>query len=242
MNLQKKRLGICQSRGLGDIVIALPIAHHYHKEGWEIYWPISQEFIPNVEKAVPWVKWIPVITDRGPFFYDIPMKVLKNFKCDEIICLYQALTGHPEFQAELYFPLTKFDQYKYLKAGVPFIKKWSLSECITRDLVKEQQLYDKLVTNPNYAVIHLEGSDHTAKFDRSMIPEDWDTIEITATITNSVFDWLTILERAQSIVCVDSIFSNIVDQMGIGDDRYFIPRSHFGLTPVQGQHWTWLPK
>jgi len=36
------------------------------------------------------------------------------------------------------------------------------------------------------------------------------------------------------------VFSNIVDQMGIGDDRYFIPRSHIGLTPVHGLDWTWI--
>jgi hypothetical protein len=36
------------------------------------------------------------------------------------------------------------------------------------------------------------------------------------------------------------VFSNIVDQMSIGDDNYFIPRSHIGLTPVQANHWTWL--
>jgi hypothetical protein len=39
---------------------------------------------------------------------------------------------------------------------------------------------------------------------------------------------------------VDSVYANIVDQLGLGDDRYFIQRSHIGLTPVQGQHWTWL--
>jgi len=49
-----------------------------------------------------------------------------------------------------------------------------------------------------------------------------------------------ILERAQSLIMVDSVFSNIVDQMAIGEDRYFIQRSHIGLTPVLGQDWTWL--
>jgi hypothetical protein len=39
---------------------------------------------------------------------------------------------------------------------------------------------------------------------------------------------------------VDSVYANLVDQLNIGTDRYFIPRSHIGLTPVQGQEWTWL--
>jgi hypothetical protein len=73
-----------------------------------------------------------------------------------------------------------------------------------------------------------------------MIPEDWQTIEITPTETDSIFNWLTILERAESIVCVDSVFANLVDQMNMKNDKYFIARSHVGLTPVLGQDWTWI--
>jgi hypothetical protein len=193
-----------------------------------------------MNRAAPWVKWIPITVDPGPFFYDVPMQRLKNFKCDEIVCLYQALTGQ-DFHNEVYFQHTKFDQYKYIKAGVPFREKWNLRECLVRDTQREQALYDRLVTNPNYVVVHLTGSDHRADFDRSIIPADWQTIEIVDSMASSVFDWLMILEKAQSLILVDSVFSNIVDQMNIGDDRYFIPRSHIGLTPVQGNDWTWIP-
>ena len=234
-----KKLGIIQSRGLGDIVIALPIAHHYYLEGWEIHWPICKEFLPHVRHHVPWVNWLAVQTDPGSFFYDQPMKLLQKQNCDEILPLYQALTGH-KFHEELYFQTTKFDQYKYIKAGVPFLNKWQLDQCITRDHRAEQGLYDKLVTNPKYAVIHLEGSDHRAQFDYSTIPEDWATIEITPEQTSSIFNWLKILEGAETIVCVDSVFANLVDQMMMPNDKYFIPRSHVGLTPVQGMDWTWI--
>jgi hypothetical protein len=234
-----KKLGIIQTRGLGDIVIALPIANHYRREGWDVLWPIVDEWVEPLSKSIPWIKWIPMVPDQGLFFYHTPLERLKNFKCDEILPLYQALTGQT-FHDEAFFQHTKFDQYKYFKAGVPFHEKWRLAECIIRDPVAEQSLFDKLVINPNYVVVHLEGSDHRAAWDPSMVPSDWQIIEITPSITNNVFDWLTILERAQSLILVDSVFANIVDQMNIGDDRYFIPRSHIGLTPVLGNHWTWL--
>lgn len=234
-----KKLGIIQSRGLGDIVIALPIAHYYHQQGWDIHWPICREFLPHVRNHVPWVTWYAVQTDPGSFFYDQPMKLLQKQNCDEILPLYQALTGH-KFHEELYFQQTKFDQYKYIKAAVPFVNKWRLSECVTRDLKAEQALYDQLVTNERYAVIHLEGSDHKARFDHTTIPTDWQTIEITADATDSIFNWLKILESAESIVCVDSVFANLVDQMNMSNDKYFIARSHIGLTPVQGMDWTWV--
>jgi hypothetical protein len=236
-----KRLGIIQSRGLGDIVIALPIAGHYRDQGWEIVWPILDHFVPSAQAMAPWVKWVPIPYDApGVYFYDIPMQRLKNFKCNEIICLYQALTGHPEFMAEKYFQYTKFDQYKYIKAGVPFKRKWDLAQYITRDPAREQALYDRTVTNSNYAVLHLEGSDARANFDPSMIPEDWQVIEITQQPGVLLTDWLKIIEGAQSIVCIDSVYANLIDQLGLGEDRYFIQRSHIGLTPVQGLDWTWI--
>ena len=235
-----KRLGIIQSRGLGDIVIALPIARHYYKEGWEIYWPILESFIPNVERHVPWVKWVPLEFDApGHYFYDIPLERLKNFKCDEILPLYQHLTGY-DFSREKYFQYTSFDQYKYIRAGVPFLDKWKLADCLVRDLSAEQALYDTLVTNPNYAVVHLEGSDHTAQFDATMIPSDWSTVYIREGMTPSIFNWIKIIENAQSIIMVDSCMANLTDQLGLGSDHYFIQRSHVGLTPVHNLPWVWL--
>lgn len=234
-----KRLGIIQSRGLGDLVIALPIAHYYRNQGWDVYWPICEPFVNSMQSAAPWVRWIPIpIDSQGLFFYDVPMQRLRNFQVDEVLCLYQALTGH-KFHEEKYFQYTKFDQYKYIKAEVPFHYKWRLADCITRNLDREQALYNKLVTNPNYVVYHRKGSDFEVDIDLSVVPKEWQIIEITEQ-TNCIFDWLTILERAQSLILVDSVFANLVDQLGIGDDRYFIQRSHIGLTPVLGQHWNWL--
>ena len=245
MSTNKKtrpRLGLIQSRGLGDIVIALPIAGYYHDQGWDIYWPIDEQFLANVENHAPWVKWIPIPVDpQGRYFYDVPMERLRNFRCDEIIPLYQHLTGHP-FSEARYFQYTGFDQYKYIRAQVPFLHKWRLADYITRDLAEEHRLYNQLInpTNPNYAVVHLEGSDHTAKFDPQIIPQDWQTIYIRPGHTPSIFNWLKIIEGAQSLVAVDSCIANMTDQMKVEGDLYFIQRSHIGLTPTLGQDWTWL--
>lgn len=220
----------------------MPIARWYHDRGYDIVWPICEQFFPSVERSVPWITWISIKSDpEGRFFYDRPQHLLKTAGCEEILCLYQSLSGHPELADQPEFQIMKFDQYKYARAGVPFLQKWRLSDCIVRDLAAEQALKNSL-TQPGrpYVVLHLEGSDHTAQFDRSAIPAGWDQIEIRADQTPSVFDWITVLEGAESIVCVDSVIANLVDQLAIGQDRYFIPRSHIHLTPVLGQDWTVL--
>lgn len=237
-----QKLGIIQTRGLGDIIIALPIALHYHEQGYHVHWPIVESWTEQMTAAVPWVKWIPITPDHGPFFYDIPMQRLKNFGCDEIVCLYQALTGHPEFTQEPWFQHTAFDQYKYIRAGLPFKDKLRLPECITRDNSREMTLFDKIIgddTGP-YVVAHLESSTQTVNYDPAIIPEGWRTVNITDQ-GGYIFDWLTIIEKADAVITVDSVFANLIDGLDIsGPDRYFIPQSHIQLSPTLLGNWNYL--
>ena len=241
-----QRLGIIQSRGLGDIVIGLPIAKYYHTQGWEIHWPICREFITHFYTTCPWINWHPVETDReGTFFLEQPRKIFQTLSITQELPLYQALTGQPEFMNTPYFQHTKFDQYKYIRAGVPFTNKWRLAECITRDHAREQAVLDRIrqeIGNRPYILIHMQGSDHRASFDDAILPRgDVVAIEINE-MTDSIWDWLGAIEQAHAVVLTDSVYSNIVDQMMLLDDesRYFVPRSHIGLTPVLGCHWNWL--
>lgn len=235
------KLGIIQSRGLGDIALALPIAHFYYKQGHEIYWPVCEEFLPSFNTTAAWVKWISMPTDpRGQFFYDEPQRQLKKYGCDEIICLYQSLNVIPELSAVPWFQIQKFDEFKYTKAGVPFLHKWRLKECITRDYAAEEKLYQTIVKHENYYVTHTKGSSFSVDPDMSHMPNDWQRIEIAEGVTDNVFNWLTIIEKAQAVIMLDSIFSNIVDQLDIKVDKYWIPRSHIHLTPVLGSDWTIL--
>jgi len=235
-----KKLGIIQSRGLGDIIIALPIAHYYHRQGWSVYWPVSEQWVEQLSNVASWVQWIPLTPNRGPFFYDTPLKRLHNFKCDEILCLYQSLSNHPEFSDEPWFQHTSFDQYKYIRAGVPFKEKWNLHNCITRNTERELALFDQLaINNQPYVVTHLASSEQTVTFDPNIIPDNWRVIPITD--QGWVFDWLTVIERAEAVIMTDSSMANLVDQLEIPVDKYFIPQHHIGLTPVHGCDWHWLP-
>lgn len=243
--------GIIQSRGLGDIIIALPIARHYFDQGDEIVWPVCAEFYAGAKSAAPWVNWISIEADSaGRFFLDRPLEVFREWGVDpnEALYLYQYLNTVPELTDPELFNILKFDQYKYQVAGVPFRHKWDLGRCISRSNAGELALKDRLATagfdlKKPYAVVHLTGS--SARVDESLVTfldPAVQLINVDLYKTASIFDWIGVLESAAAIVCLDSAVANLVDQLNIsGPDLYWIRRSAWDLTPVLGCHWTVVP-
>lgn len=237
------RIGIIQSRGLGDLVIALPIALHYHEQGKQVLWPICEEFIPTMQAAAPWVEWIPLKTDtHGNFFYFHAMGNLKYRDCEEIICLYQYLSNQPELSDPDLFPILKFDQTKYAKAGVAFKNKMRLPECITRDPAAEARVYDQVVKQDRYIVVHTEGSSAKINLDFSDAEsQGYQVVRITEGVTDNAFDWLRVMEGAETLYLFDSVFANIADQMDLQVEKWFIRRSKMDLTPVLLSDWHYFP-
>jgi hypothetical protein len=244
----KFRRGIIQSRGLGDIVIALPIARYYYEQGEEIVWPICREFYGSVKDHVGWVNWVPIDADaQGRFFLDRPLEVFRELGVDteEALYLYQYLNTVPHLTDPELFNILKFDQYKYAVAGVPFRDKWRLDQCILRNLTRETDLRKQLglKLGDRYAVAHLTGS--SARVEQSLITfldPAVRVINVDDHLTDSIFDWCGVLEDAEAIVCLDSVFANMVDQLCIsGPALYWIRRSAWDLTPVLGSSWTIVP-
>jgi hypothetical protein len=91
-----------------------------------------------------------------------------------------------------------------------------------------------------YALIHLAGSSFGASLSLDFLPSELLRIEIQE-LTDSIFDWLSLIEGAKVIVMIDSVFANLVDQWGIAATKYWIPRSQILQTPVLGLDWTILP-
>ena len=244
----KGRIGIIQSRGIGDIVIALPIAREYYREGYAIYWPICEEFLSHFEDTMPWITWMGVATDpQGGFFLDTPLRALASEGItseDDILYLYQYLSSVPERTNPDLFAMMKFDQYKYAVAGVPFSRKWELAECITRDPVRESLLYDQLVRADRYMVYQQKASDVEYTIDLSNIEPGVQCIEITE-VTDRIWDWLKILEGAETIVLIDSVFANLIDQLKIcrGASLNYMRKWNRRVdgNPVLLGDWSWIP-
>ena len=230
------KIGFIQPLGLGDIIIALPIARHFTDQGHEVIWPILETYASHFATATPYVEFVAIQeTEDLSWAFDTPVEILRNRGCQGILPLMSALKV-PNYPANPTLgAILKFDEYKYAIAQVPFREKWNLQ--IVRDPRREEALFQSQVRSSRYAVCHLRGSSVRANISLDAVAASYDqVIEITDQ-TDCLFDWLTIIERASLLIMIDSCFANLVDQLGITVEKCFVRRSEMSRTPVLGSGW-----
>ena len=228
------KIGLIQSRGLGDIIIALPIAKYFADRGNEVLWPIHEEFVPSFRTAAPYVEFIPIKKDVLSM-YEVPLERLQSRGCERILPLYSFLGSRKDIVNERFAESFRFDEYKYAVAGVPFREKWNLQ--IVRDGEREQRLFQGVVAGRDFVVCHLQGSNVRANLDVEAIAQGRSIVEITDR-TDNILDWLSVIERASLRIMIDSCFSNLTEQLRISGPKIFIRRSKMAFTPVMLGDWT----
>src|ERR1700733_2090274 len=194
------RIGLIQAGGIGDIIIALPIADFFLERGCQVHWPINDSYLQIFKPAKPEVNFIPIPRDEG-WAYETPLARLNELGCERIIPLPNDLGTRPVCEPKLVASL-KFDEYKYAIAGVPFARKWDLR--IRRDLAREAALKLKLNISGPYICVHR----HTSQMSYNIhLPQQWlDHYQIVdvSPITESPFDWITTFEDTSKLVMIDS--------------------------------------
>lgn len=235
------RIGLVQTRGIGDIVIALPIAAELCRRGNSVCWPVDAAFVSFLQRAMPQVEFVPIgdQPDAESYFLTKPHEEIRRRGCDRTFVLYSSVPGdrarlqRPEIAAYL-----KFDEYKYAVTGVPFSEKWNLR--IERDLARENRLLSSLGLRRGHVCIHRRASGAVANF---AVPEQWkrdyDIVELDER-TDSPFDWILTLERAAVIVCIDSCFANLVEQLNLQAEKHLILRTPLPFTPVLKNGWQFV--
>ena len=235
-----KRLGIIQTRGIGDIIIALPIADHYIANGYEIYWPIDERYCAMFKPIKPSINFVPV-PHRDPPDYDYfltePLDLLRQYQCEKTLILYSYL-GEKNIADPRLTRSLKFDEYKYAIAGVPFERKWTLD--YTRDLDREHSLFEKLDIDGEYACVHDQA--WTMKDSVEVTTEMTGGLPVVriSALTDSIFDWRLVIERAAKLIMVDSCYANLVEQLNLENDKSLILYSPVSYTPVFKNGWKFV--
>jgi hypothetical protein len=162
-----------------------------------------------------------------------PMRLLKAQSCDKIIPLYSYLSG-TTVPNQAFSRSLKFDEYKYAVAGVPFAEKWNLQ--FKRDHAREKALFDRVVKQEHYIVRQLIGSNCAAT---APVPTEFSSYQVIDIIelTDNIFDWLLVLEKAGLLILVDSCYANLIDQLNLSVQKKFLLRSEIHFTPVFRGAW-----
>jgi len=224
-------LTILQPGRIGDIIICLPIAKHYHDLGYHIRWPIHTPYFNMFKDVTDYVEFIPCSA--------LCNNVAKSFinNDDKVLSLGFGISGLDHINNEwLQQNDYSFDQYKYKLSDVPFEKKYQLD--IKRNGQREKDLYDRLVTNENYVVVHEQASNHRVNI--RVNETNYQKIVI-GNQTDNVFDWITILHRAKNRYLIDSCYLNLCVQLGIGGGTaYRKPCNSRNIcNPVLKEGWNW---
>jgi hypothetical protein len=93
-------------------------------------------------------------------------------------------------------------------------------------------------------VYQNHASDVSYDIDLSAVDPQLQRIEITPH-TDNIFDWIKILNGAEAMILIDSVFANLVDQLNLApeSDKYFMRKWNRKVdgNPVFMQEWSYLP-
>lgn len=230
-------VAIVQPGKIGDIIICLPIAHYFYLRGMDVIWPVHKSLVPMFEAAVDYVRFLPVES----YSLEDSTAAIAPHKPATVLPLAFGFPGYERPTRRWIASKKPFDVYKYQIAGIPFEQKNQL--VIRRDSKREEALYNRIIKNDTYHVVMTAASDRTITIDPVPGRAIGDRIEITNQ-TDSVFDWLLILERASAYFMVDSCMVNLASQMGFRAPGVRCWKPGYGGSwdyPVLRDNWTdWM--
>jgi len=97
----------------------------------------------------------------------------------------------------------------YAIAGVDISKKWD-SFFVQRDFAREQALFEKTAIRGDYAFLH-EDVERKFLINRKKIDKDLAIYIPDRALTENVFDYCAIIEKAKEIHVIDSSFMFLID-------------------------------
>jgi len=233
-------IGLIQTRGLGDIVIAIPAAEFLIEQGHSVFWPIDSRFMSHFKEIFPKINFIAVDVNvvkenSSDYFLEVPKKILYDCNCEQVFVLYSYL-GNIDLENERLRNSLTFDAYKYAVTNVPFEIKWNLNP--VRNKEREFILYESMGLSKStpYMVVHREGSNFSPNIKPLITSLNLPVVEITSS-TDCLFDWLTVIENSSVGVFVDSVFANLVEQLNLNIPKVLYLRSETKFTPVFKNNW-----
>jgi len=205
---------IRQPSGLGDIIFTQKIAHHYLNKGYDVYWPVIDDFA-----------WISDYLTADVFFYpkgdsDYTTNLRQN---DPFYDLYQQ-SSLIETDEYLYLPLQRADRFypddkimlaKYKLANVPYNGDWHKYFNFTRNRKKENALYYDVLglrDEDQYSLVSCNyGSPPNFLKYETNFTSNYPIVHVDFYEHYTLFDWCKVIENATEICTIDSSINFLID-------------------------------
>lgn len=112
-----------------------------------------------------------------------------------------------------------WDHAFYIQMEIPFSERWNAFH-VERDLEGEVNLYNEL--NPDdseYALIHSKDSQGVDRINYKKIDDNLKKIFVEP--KGHIFNYLTLIEKAKEIHCIDSSFKHLVESVDTKSVLYY---------------------
>lgn len=227
-----KQIVMVQPGKLGDILVLAPIAKHYNDMGYEVLWPVYEDFLTTLERF-PYVTPISFGISLNGYYNQKRLQFVENQNIHSSVEMFKNIysyinekkleyidpcffiPGHdPESQnyekvKEYKKSGLNWIQLKYDLCNVPLEKRWNLE--YSRDLDKEEKLFN--IVNKycikqgytHYSIVHT--------YDRNLLNnlEVQNEIPFSYIAGYTIFDWRKVLEESSELFCIDSSLANYVE-------------------------------
>lgn len=238
--MENKKAVILQPGKVGDLIICSPIAKFYQEKGYTVEWfvypefksfferidyvtPISSNLLKDESRQYiksPKKRTTPFHSLKHKYFLETARKYC-SFKDEppkkilDICWGFQGSNKDNDRKVNLYTQTERtWIQLRYDLAEVPIEERWNFTWA--RDLSKENELL-KIIKQKS---LHKYGTEdfsivhNYANFKQSQIEKTIDIencIDFEPIGEYQIYDWLTTLEHAKTITCIDSSLCNFVE-------------------------------
>lgn len=193
-----KKNYIHQHLGLGDHIICNGLIRNLVKDYDKSYLFVKHHNVPSVKfmfRDIEHLEIIPVNTDSDVHYY-----MIKNSIPEDL-----TIIGH--HKTFCCGPL--WDENFYKGMSIDHKKRWS-DFYVKRDIKKEKELFSRLNPyNEDYVLIHNKHSGGLDGINYELIGKNLKQIFVEK--SDTIFDYLMLIENAKEVHCVNSSFFHLVD-------------------------------
>jgi hypothetical protein len=213
----KMKCLINQPAGLGDIIFCQKIVDMFINNGYEVIWPVVQEYHSTVNKHMKKNNLLfPRIDEEFSFkeYYNSKVIVPSHISDNNMYL--------PLRYVDLRFPNQSVMKAKYKILNLDY-NGWQDHFIFERDSKKEDILYYEILglkDNSKYTLLNRKyGSPPHYKEKMINVSSEDNVVEMDFYKDFTIFDWCKVLEKAAEIYTVDTAINYILEKLNVKDTK-----------------------